>query len=476
MSLEEKLKNHESLIKPVTELAIERARKFGSTSGVSSKQNCYSKTEDEEEFEYSLIPPPKPQAEMFYGIVGDVTKAASDRTEINPVAAGLTYLSFLGANFGREIFLRVSNRYHHPRLFTAHIGRSGRGGKGDSQEITHRIKDRIEKIEPNLLCKTHIGGLSSREGLVALIADESGESPGVADKRLWVIENEFANVLVQKRREGNTLSSALRSAWDGDDLKPAVKIKPIGVTAPHIGIHCGITPSELKMLLSTGDMTNGFANRFLMIWSENVGCVPFPSPTSDELIDGLSVRTLEIIKFAKGGYPNCTNLREMTLNISARELYEQVYRNLRRPLDSDLLSAMLERRAPYALRLAMQFALTDLTYEIDARHLEAALSWVSYSIDSVKFIFSEKSNDPHLIETRKNANKIMEYLSYRSNGAGMRELINECFQKNTSSEKIKASLSYLLIENPPCIEQIQEPIIGRGRPKTTFKIKSVTDK
>lgn len=173
--------------------------------------------------EDDLIPPPEPTKPMFYGLVGKMAAIAAEKTEVNPVAAAAAFLSFLGANCGRDTFLNVANTCHHPRLFTLHIGRSGRGRKGDSQQLTLRIRQHIDSLDKKLLGQLHTGGLSSREGLASLIQDAQGDKGGMIDKRLWVIESEFSNVLHQTKRDGNTLSSSLRDAWDGGDIKPAIK-------------------------------------------------------------------------------------------------------------------------------------------------------------------------------------------------------------------------------------------------------------
>ena len=470
----EELAALEVLTKPITEQAIEQARIHGSTHFLNGLAHDFN---HDDMIEDVVIAPPQPTPGMFYGFVGELAAIAAKGTEINPVAAATVFLSFLGANVGRDTFLFINNTYHHPRLFTLHIGRSGRGGKGDSQSLTKRIRQRIEELDGGLLGQTYTGGLSSREGLAALIHDGYGESPAIIDKRLWLIESEFSNVLHQSKREGNTLSSALREVWDGGDIKPATKSKPVGVTNPHIGIHANITPLELNGLLSSREMSNGFANRFLMIFSENVGYVPFPSPTPQRLVEELADKTIDIIHYAKGGYPNRINGLEMNLSQAAKALYEEVYRELRQPLDGDFITAILERRAPYALRLAMLFALTDQTRVIEACHLHAALEWVNYAVNTVKFVFADKANNQQQAETRNNAARIMAFLRLRPNGAGMRDLINECFQKNGSSEKINSALSYLLAENPPRIEQIIDSSKGRiGRKKHTYQIKTGTDK
>ncbi|WP_445369595.1 DUF3987 domain-containing protein [Methylomonas sp. BW4-1] len=480
MSNLDKLAALEALTKPITEKAVKRARKYGSTKAVPENEDFLGEMlegfQEEEFVEDAIIAPPQPTPAMFYGFVGEVARVAADGTEINPVAAAMVMLSFLGANAGRDSFLLINNTFHHPRLFTMHIGRSSSGGKGDSQQLVHRIRRYIEAKDAALLGRFHSGGLSTREGLAAMIHDGFGESPAIVDKRLWVIESEFANVLHQSKREGNTLSSAIREVWDGGDIKPATKSKTVGVTNPHIGIHANITPAELNKMLSAGEMTNGFANRFLMVWAENVGFEPFPKPTPERIIEDLAGRVMDILHFAKGGYPNSHNGLEMMLSQAAKQRYAEAYPSLRRPIDNEFVASLVARRAPYALRLAMLFALTDQTRVIEVCHLETALAWTDYALQTVKFVFADKASDPRQAETRQQAAKILAFLRLRPEGSSKWELTNDCFQKHSTSQKIDAALRYLLAENPPKIVQTEAKNGGRGRPKTIYTLQNSAEK
>ena len=71
---------------------------------------------------------------------------------------------------------------------------------------------------------------------------------GVLDKRLFVIESEFANVLKVMAREGNTLSPVLRRAWDTGDLRTLTKNSPARATGAHISIIGHITRQENRAI------------------------------------------------------------------------------------------------------------------------------------------------------------------------------------------------------------------------------------
>jgi putative DNA primase/helicase len=131
------------------------------------------------------------------------------------------------------VYLPVGNTWHHPRIFTLHLGRSSLGRKGDSLSLIHRIWREIEESDDShadsmrTLGQLHKGGLSSREGLAWLIRDpenlgKKNEDAGVPDKRLWIVESEFANILHQARRDGKT-----PAAWNGAERRGRFTAQPI---------------------------------------------------------------------------------------------------------------------------------------------------------------------------------------------------------------------------------------------------------
>jgi hypothetical protein len=102
------------------------------------------------------------------------------------------------------------------------------------------------------------------------------EDDGVDDKRLFVLESEFASVIQVLERQGNTLSPVLRRAWDGrPKLHIPTKNSPAVASHPHISVIGHITIGELQRELTATDFGNGFANRFLFCLVRRSKLLPF---------------------------------------------------------------------------------------------------------------------------------------------------------------------------------------------------------
>lgn len=78
---------------------------------------------------------------------------------------------------------------------------------------------------------------------------------------------------------GNTLSAALRDAWDGTSIKPATKTHAcIRQQTAHQSLLGHITPAEMLDLMKARELSNDFANRFIMIWAKIKPRLSIPSP------------------------------------------------------------------------------------------------------------------------------------------------------------------------------------------------------
>lgn len=416
---------------------------------------------------------PRPDPACLYGLVGDVAHAGGDTTEANPFAVAANFIVFMSCAVGRGPYMPVGNTWHHSRMFALHIGRSGRGRKGDAVSLISRIERSLKALSKEATPQVHRGGLSSREGLVYLIHDGYTEGKteieAILDKRLLVIESEFANVLHQSKREGNTLSAALRDCWDGVSLKPATKSSRLWATDPHVALIGAVTPTELLGLMASRELTNGFANRFLMFWAERTKMLAFPRATSQESVDALAQRVLEVLTFCKAERWAERDQMRVDLSVDARKRYEKLYLGeLNDNSAGQRITALIERRAPMLLRLAMLFALCDLTTTVEVNHVDAALAWVRYSVESVKFIFASAADEVAVEETNETAQKIVEFLTAQKR-VTRKQITVECFKGHTSKTRIDAALDELLSSNPPRVT-VEEDRSAPGRPTKFYQL------
>lgn len=418
---------------------------------------------------------PQPDPGCLYGLIGEVAHAGSDDTETNAYAIAANFMAYLSCAVGRGVYLPIGNTRHHARLFCLHIGRSGRGRKGDAVSLVLRIDEALRAMGDAFAPQVHRGGLSTREGLAALIHDGYRQGrqdvPAIEDKRLWVVESEFANVLHQGRRDGNTLSSALRDCWDGVDLKPATKSNRIFASNPHVCLSGAISPSELTGLMSARELTNGFANRFLMIWAERTRMLPFPKETPQTTVEHLAARTREMLAFVRADRHGDRNYLRMDLSPQAQWRYGQLYRGeLNDDLGDGVIGSLLERRAPMLLRLAMLMALTDLQTRIDAQHIDAAMAWVRHATASIRFVFVSAADEAKLAQVLELSNRVLAFLRERGQ-ATRSQISSECFRGKVPKKLIDASLDHLLAATPPkiSVQWVERPADAPGTPTRVYR-------
>jgi hypothetical protein len=274
-------------------------------------------------------------------------------------------------------------------------------------------------------------------------------------------------VLHQGRREGNTLSAALRDCWDGVCLKPATKSNRIFASHPHLCLSGAISPSELLALMRARELTNGFANRFLMIWAEREKIVPFPKATPQESVDALAARILSVLDFVQAELVSERDNLQIGLTKQAQDIYARLYRGeLIDDSGGERITALLERRAPMLLRLAMLFALCDLQTQIDVQHIQAAMGWIRHGVESAKFVFVKATDAADSVRTNAATMKIVDFL--RIKGQATRwQITTECFQGHASKSTIDAAIERLLLSSPPQITVQPEPRIRGARGRQT---------
>jgi hypothetical protein len=145
--------------------------------------------------------------DALYGLAGELTAAIIPYTEADPIAVLLNILTAFGNVLGTGPHFRVEFTKHYLRMFVVLVGPSAKGRKGQSWSTPRYTFSRIaEDWVRN--CVT--SGLSSGEGLIFHVRDPRVEKQpirdkervvdyeevivdqGVSDKRLLIVEEEFA--------------------------------------------------------------------------------------------------------------------------------------------------------------------------------------------------------------------------------------------------------------------------------------------
>jgi len=339
---------------------------------------------------------PDPPAEAAYhGLAGDIVRAIDPTTEADPVAILGQLLVAFGNRIGRSAYYLVEDSRHYSNEFLAIVGDSSSARKGTSWGRVERLFQDADTPEgkpvPLAGAPWHCriaSGLSSAEGLIWAVRDPipSDDDSGEADKRLLVQEPEFANVLKQSERQGNTLSAVIRNSFDKGNLRSMTKNSPARATDAHISIVGHITTEELRRCLNATETANGFANRFIFLAVRRSKMLPDGGRLPQSVRQALSVRLRAAIYFAE-------SVQEMQRTTPARDLWHEVYGPMT-TAQPGIVGSLLARSAAHVLRLSMLYALLDHQCVIEHHHLEAALALWAYSERSVRHIFGNSLGDP----------------------------------------------------------------------------------
>jgi hypothetical protein len=379
------------------------------------------------------VPTPKGLNDAPYvGLMGDIVRAIHPHTESSKEAITYSLVPALGCIVGRKRYAIASGSRHASNDFVVLAGITGAGRKGSSWGHERQLLELVETeewIKHNIL-----GGVSSGEGLITPIEDtvydREGEvvEEGKKDKRLLLLETEFATAFQVMSRQGSTLSSKIRQAWDDGNLSTLTK-KPRTATNAHIAFLCHITPEELDMYMNDVTSANGFGNRFLYAYVHRDKELPDGGGLPDWV--NIPDRLIKVLEYSK-------TERVLTRTNEASELWRGVYHTLSESAPG-FVGALSGRAEAHALRLQVLYATLDCSDYIDVPHVMASLELIRYSRDSVRHIFGDKTGN-------KDADRILEDLKVK--GFMTKSTFhNETFKNNLSAERLNKALALLIKNN-----------------------------
>jgi hypothetical protein len=399
---------------------------------------------EEDLTETTAVQWPDPLGEAaFAGLAGDAVRTILPHTEADPAALLAHFLIMFGNVVGHDTYFSVGAARHTTNTNAVMVGRTAKGRKGTALE---EIKQLFKHGSPLYVSNNIASGLSSGEGLIFHVRDpiekqepvrEQGRAtgeyqtvvtdPGVTDKRLLAIEPEFASVLRVATRDGSTLSTMLRQAWDSGDLRVLTRHSPLRATGAHISVIGHITKEELVRTLDRTDAANGFANRFL--W--------FAVRKSKELPDGGRV-PWEALKALGERLEAATihgrEVGEPHRDATAAAYWREVYSELCAERDG-MLGLVTSRAEAQVVRLSLIYALLDCSGCIRRQHIESAMAVWRYCEASAAWIFGAALGNPTADATLAALREAPDGLT--------RTQIRDLFTGHRSSGEIGAALNDL---------------------------------
>lgn len=420
--------------------------------------------ENEAEADNQLLnPPPVLAPEGFHGVLKEICKISTRYSEASPVAIAANTIATFSAMIGRIAFQHIGDGICHARPFFLLTGRTGKARKGTSEYTPYRIFNEAERMlgEDYQKLKRHGGGLSTGEGLGWVVHDEilnkEGEvaEEGVTDKRLYVVEAEFAGCMAAASREKNNLSATIRTVWDGKSISPLVKNAKWCATDPHIVISAHITSSELIDRMTEVDAQSGFMNRFIILHIVRPKLVALPKRTAVEDVQRMAIQIAEAVEFVRGESCAENDSLEVKLSPEAIKYWCGQYKELTKE-QNGLTGSLLVRTEIYCRMLAMVFALLDQSAIIEPQHIKAALAWINYWKDSVNYIFGTLAARAEASKMNVNAKSVYEFITKHS-GCTRTDLTKHFKNKKLTSAEVTNALNHLMNAAPPLVKQEIRP-------------------
>ena len=392
---------------------------------------------------------PEPmRKEAFHGLAGEFVATVLPTTEADPHGLLLQVLAACGNIVGRGPLVVADHAIHAAVLWVVLIGMTAKARKGTSWWC---VRDLLSRVDPFWLSTRVTGGLSTGEGLVFQIRDprrdkkkakkgEEGDADedgmvtvvvdqGVLDKRLVVLETEFAQPFKTMQREGNTLGIVLRNVWDHGTAGGLTKNDPSRVTNGHVTVIGHTTADECRSVVTDVQLANGLVNRHLFCCVTRSKLIADDPPDIDAELDRLARR------FQRALHPaTAMPFGRMERTEAFKALWRAVYPTLTADRPGRLGQAT-SRAEAHVLRLALVYAVLDQSEAIDEPHLRSALAVWDYCVASAAYVFGTSTGNP-------TADRILAGLRASDVGltrTGIRELVGG----NLTEEAIEHALDLL---------------------------------
>jgi hypothetical protein len=335
-------------------------------------------------------PKPAPMRdEAFYGLAGKIVRLLEPVLETDRAAILSNVLGCSAILFKHSAHFQEGADIHYPNEYFMTVGNSAVSRKGMTTNAVVEVMERVRAGFKDQI----IRGLSTGQGLIAALRKPDSQQSGENTEQIGepiapsvLVEiSELAELLAVMKRDENTLSAVVRDAWDGKTLSVLTRKDPLKVKNVSLGTIAHITRAELLNKLTSTDRANGFANRFIFVWSERAKLLPHGTLAHldyNEIIGELNAA----MEAAEGR-------GSIERDEEAEQLWAEEYKTLTTRADT-MVDVLLSRAEAHVLRLSLLYALLDSSPVIRKAHLKAALAVWDYAEETVQHVFGGAA-EPH---------------------------------------------------------------------------------
>lgn len=328
--------------------------------------------------------------DAYYGLAGEMVNAVIAQTEASASAMLLQILALFGSAAGQSSFVLSGNAKQPARLYVVVVGETSKARKGTSLEVASAFfKHAVPLWYSTVERRNYLSG----EAMVADFngefekKDESdGQDPPFKGERL-LIQTEFGLLLSISSRQGCTVSENARMGWDGTRLESIRRAERIIVEEGNYNLCLigHIVKEELVGKLDDTEIWNGLSNRCVFAYVKRDKKLSNRGNVDQTIFQRYKSRLKTAIDFAREG-------RYMDLTEDADKLWAVWYNN--EPDVKGKLGAFTARGESQVLRIAVAYALLDLSPAIDVPHLKAALACWKNNAESVsRFLDTALNSD-----------------------------------------------------------------------------------
>ncbi|MBA0051464.1 DUF3987 domain-containing protein [Streptomyces sp. AJS327] len=288
-------------------------------------------------------------------------------------------------------------------LWSALVAGTGRGKGNALRAAEHVMSEPLGRFLDTFVTS----GFTSGAAIISHLAEQAeatSESEGGIDTRCLSISEEWSEDLFQAKKD-KKFGTTIRKAWDGGPLRNSTVKEPKAVESPRLVLHCHITPAEFsKFALGGSEAQGGSLNRIM----------PFTLRAVPMLDDEAELPTIDTEALEDAYAWARSKARTVSLGEDARPLWRLI-RRYGRVLGENLPESqgvMVERTAEQTLRVAAVLAASEQSTTITRDVLEAAFSFVRYSVKCATSLVADQESTPKTGRTAVDTpSRILAYVS-----------------------------------------------------------------